>query len=269
MHRMIFEDFRLLVPEIEITFACPKQYHEAVIDHPFIDHVVEQADGENYGAVYDTSWACNRYEMRTAPFIDKHRSDIWAEHCGLTLTKHEMHFWITDQEKAWAADKVKDTRKVVLFAPISAMIGKNLSLQQMQFVLDALKDYRVIVLHNRPISINAEQITDCTIRQFMAMIDRADYVVSVDSAALHCAGGMGKPTTGIFSFVDGLTYTKYYENISLVQLHRAYTSGWTCGPCFNYMTCPKLIYIAQPRKPCITEITRDMIVEGINKMLNG
>jgi hypothetical protein len=70
MHRMIFEDFKRIMPDAEIHFACPKIYHDALIDHPFIDKVLDSAtvDKSDYIISYNTTTACGRYEMKMAPF---------------------------------------------------------------------------------------------------------------------------------------------------------------------------------------------------------
>lgn len=267
MHRMIFEDFKLLMPEVEITFACPVLYHPAVLDHPFIDNLVncKQIKDTDFLVQYDTSYACNRYELKAAPFCDKHRSDIWAEHCGVSLTCHNMHIKMFEGELAWAKGKIRSDKPTVLVSPISAMENKNLAPHQINPVIEKLsKDYFVFTTHTSPTyEIDAPCFTGLSIREWMSLIASVDYVISVDSAAFHCAGGMGKPVVGIFGWADGMVYGKHYPKAVLVQKHRDYTPGWTCGPCFNFMKCPKC---SDVRKPCITELTSDDILMGFSEM---
>lgn len=264
MHRMIFEDFKRIMPECHLTLACPEEYHQAVQDHPFLDAVVPcSVSDSDYGAIYNTSFVCHRYEARTAPFIDKHRSDIWAEHCGVNLINHNMHFRVSNEEITYAKELIGEN--AVIISPVSAMIGKNLDMKTVHAIAEELKDYDVFLLHNRPLLSHLPQLT-CDIRQFMAVINQAKYVISVDTATLHCAGGMNKSTTGIFTFIDGKVYAKYYPSVILVQKHR--DDGWSCGPCYNYVSCPKLPGVKELRKPCITELTMDEIMIGIHKMLD-
>ena len=258
VHRMLFEDIKRFAHHV--TFACPKPYHEAVVDHPFIDSVVDiDIDKSKYDKFYDTSHVCNRYEMRTAPFVDKHRSDIWAEHCGFVLNSHNMHIRLSDEEKA-AGERHKDS---IVFAPVSAMSGKSLDVKQIQGVVDRLSN--VVILHNKPLPINCKQVSG-NIRQWMSIIAGAKLVVSVDTAAFHCAGGLGKPLVGIFSFTDGKVVGKYYD-FTLVQRHRD-DGCWDCGPCHNFMKCPKT-EVKFLRKPCISELQPDEIVAAVNQKLFG
>jgi len=100
-------------------------------------------------------------------------------------------------------------------------------------------------------------------RQWLSVINQADYVVSVDTAVFHAAGGMKKPLVGIFTFADGKVYGKYFD-FFLVQRHRDEDPTWTCGPCYNWGACPKT---QQNPKPCLTEITAEMILERVDRML--
>ena len=47
-----------------------------------------------------------------------------------------------------------------------------------------------------------------------------------------------------------------------MQKHRK-NGDWDCGPCYNWGNCTKTKKVP---KPCLTEITADMIVEGVKKM---
>ena len=261
MHRMMFEDMKRLSPDIEITFACPRAYHNCVIDHPFIDHVVDchEVDKQDYMVSYNTTTACGRYEMKIAPLADKHRSDIWANHCGFELSNHNMHIRLTEREKDEGKRLIEQARNrkgpIVLVCPISAMKVKDLLPDQLEGLTNGLIERGLcpIGLHKMPVlqllQMDVPSLSGLNLRQWMSVINQADYVVSVDTAAFHCAGGMGKPLTGIFTFADGLVYGKYFD-FFLVQKHRATDPEWTCGPCYNWGTCPKSNASV---KPCLTE----------------
>ena len=139
------------------------------------------------------------------------------------------------------------------------MIGVSKKLQKM--------GCNVVALHKTPIEelrVNdVNTIWGISIKQWMGILEAADYVISVDTAAFHFAGGIKKPLVGIFTFMDGKTYGKYYDFV-LVQKHRD-NGDWDCGPCFDWPQCPKCPK-NNPLKPCLTEISVDMIMEGIEKM---
>jgi ADP-heptose:LPS heptosyltransferase len=275
MHRMIFEDIKLLMPDAEIHFACPQQYHDVVKDHPLIEKVltIEEIDKSKYILSYNTTTACGRTEMRLAPYSGPHRSDIWANHCGIDLTRHNMHFQLTQKEKEEGKRLIENARDkdgpTVLVSPISAMVNKNLLDSQVLGLVKGLRSRGLCPfgIHNHPLMVMAKNdipyISDLNLRQWLAVIDQSDYVVSVDTSTFHAAGGMKKPLVGIFTFVDGHVYGKYFD-FFLVQKHRDDDPNWTCGPCYNWGTCPKT---DNDPKPCLTEITVDMILDKVDLML--
>jgi ADP-heptose:LPS heptosyltransferase len=273
MHRMMFEDFKLLAPDIEISFACPPMYHDAVKDHPFVDHVlhVEHYNRQDYLASYVTTTACGRYEMKMAPYSGLHRSDIWAQHCGIALTKHDMHIQLTEKEKQEGRRLIEKYRDrsgpSVVVAPISAIHPKDLLEHQLMGLTKGLHERGCYVfgLHTKPIypflKNDVPVISGVNLRQWLAIINQADYTISVDSAAFHAAGGMGKPLVGIFTFADGEIYGRYFD-FFLVQRHRNLDPNWTCGPCYNWGSC----HTKNNPKPCLTGITAEDILQKADLM---
>lgn len=276
MHRMMFEDFKKINPNIKISFACPPQYHDALIDHPFLDSVLNYQEVclNDYLTWFNTSSSCGQYETSIAPLSDKHRSDIWSEYCGVKLTSHNMHIKMTEEELNVGKQFIEKNRNndgpSIALCPVSAMLSKNLLPEQIKNLTDELNlmNYFVFGLHGKPIDIlkelNVPTISNTKIREWMAVLYSADYVISVDTAALHFSGGIGKPTTGIFTWADGYTYSKYYPSVNIVQLHRNTHPEWKCGPCYTYCNCP---FTKGSIKPCLTGITHKMIMEQVVNML--
>jgi len=273
MHRMMFEDFKLLLPDVRITFACPSTYFPAVVDHPFVDEVVDfmTVDPQDFLIAYNTTSSCGRHECQVAPYADKHRSDIWAWNCGVILTKHNMHLRLTDEERKAGEEalaKYANGRKIVVLAPISAMESKNLSPEQMNGTARELErlGFSVVCLHNTPVATMKEApvLVTSDIRHWMGIINAADAVVSVDTGTFHCAGGFKKPLVGIFTWADGLVYGKWFDFV-LVQKHRSFTPGWGCGPCYKWHDCP-MCPSQKIRKPCVTELSVDDIMTGVRAM---
>jgi len=275
MHRMIFEDFKNHMPDAEIHFCCPKYYHDALVDHPYLDKIIDsnEINKEDYIISYNTSTICGRTEMRNSPMSSPHRSDIWAEHCGLVLKNHNMHINLSDFEKNEGLKIIESNRdrkgKSVAICPVSAMANKNLLDNQILELVEGIRNRGLypFCLNNTPINVcyknNIPLIIENKIRIWMGILNQVDYVISVDTSAFHCAGGMKKPLVGIFTFADGTVYGKYFD-FFLVQKHRKFDPCWTCGPCYNWGNCIKT---KEKLKPCLTEINSKMILEMVDNML--
>lgn len=270
MQRMMLDDFKKIMPESEFVFACLPEYIDAVKDHPAVSKVVDarQINPTDYINYYNTCVTiADRYENKNAP-CNEHRSDIWAKYCGIELQSHEMNFCLSEELKTQGKEKLEKLRRpgtpLVVFAPISKMLMKTLLPWQIEAIVSETKKCSLVYLHTQEIQqlskLGIPGIYKATILEWLSYIAAADYVISVDTAAFHVAGGMKKPLMGIFTFADGKGYGKYFDFI-LVQKHR--DDGWDCGPCFKFGDCPKCK--TQP-KPCLTEISQQNLIDGIRKM---
>jgi ADP-heptose:LPS heptosyltransferase len=272
-HRMIFEDFHRVMPDIELTVACPKKYHILLEDHPYIHHLIdstERIDRKKYMVIYNTSSACREYEMKKIPFIDKNRSDIWAEHCGVILQNHNMHLKINqnyiDQAKKILQEKNVNNLPTVMIAPYSTMKNKDMTEQALSELIEKLKIKNLFpfILHNKDITYDVCSFVNVNLELYLGFTAAADYVISVDTGQFHLAAGLNKPLVGIFTNFDGKIYGKYYK-FNLVQMHRD-NKNWDCGPCHYFPACPKS---KTAQKPCCTLITADMIMSRFDDIFNS
>lgn len=99
-------------------------------------------------------------------------------------------------------------------------------------------------------------------RHFCAMVERADLVVTVDSAPLHVAGLLERPTLGIFSSFDGSLRAKYFPNTTWIQW------DFRCAPCFQHnIVCWKLQTEKKSFSPCMDSIPPELIAEETQKLV--
>lgn len=273
MQRMLFEDFKSICPDADLIFACLPEYMDVAKDHPDIHEVIDSrtVDLNDYCIYYNTCVSiADRYENHFAPCLE-HRSDIWAKYCGVTLNNHNMQFKFNNdflKECRLKLEKIaRNNKPIVIFCPVSKMAVKTLLPFQIKAVAEATKDYNLIGLHNKEINdltqLSIHGIYKATLKEWMGYLAVADYVISVDTAAFHMAGGLKKPLLGIFTFADGKAYGKHFDFI-LVQKHRD-NGNWDCGPCFKFGDCPKC---NKAQKPCLTELTEKELTDGINAMFS-
>lgn len=274
--RMIFEDFKKKYPKFHITWAVPYKYFPVADQHPYVDELIHLEDFKkrNFIEVYDITTACGKYETMNAKGKLKNRSDIWAEHFGLNLDSHNLHMpsYLDRKEKViqrlvelgWDRKK-----KLVAFAPRSAIGIKNMTFEQIKAVKDMTNKFFIFCLHHVPIleveQVGIPAVYNFSLQECLCAIEISDFMISTDTGLMHAAAGYGKPTLATFSFVDGETYCKYYPNVQIVQLHYKNIDNW-CGPCYDYSKCPYTSHVTT--KPCQSEISAKMLQENWDKLLN-
>lgn len=272
MHRMVFEDFKRIVPDAEFIFACLPEYMDAAKDHPYISEVIDSrtVNPQDYICWYNTCVTiADRHENKRAPFCLDHRSDIWASYCGVKLENHNMHFVMDPQIQTKVQERLKQYRQpgkaLIGFAPVSKMITKTLLPHQLEAIVEATKDHVLLAYHKEELETfkkaGIRTISNISLKELTCYFNEMDYVISVDTAAFHLAGGLKKPLMGIFTFADGKAYGKHFDFI-LVQKHRD-NNNWDCGPCFKFGDCPKC---RKPQKPCLTELSKEELQTGVKAM---
>ena len=275
MHCYMFEDIKALDPNMRIVWAVPRQYRCIAEMHKFVDEAIdiETLNIDDYIIYYNTTTACRDHECKIAPLADKHRSDIWANHCGIYLRRHNLNLNLAEKYLSWGQKTIEKWNKkdqpTLLISPISSTLTKDLQ----DFHLEGIVKYArkkglfVFGTHEHPVPILAKldvpTVCGTSIEQWMGVVNAADYVMAVDTSTVHYAGGLGKPTVGIFTYADGRVYGKYNPRFELVQLHRDNGGRPKC-PCYTWGTCP---YQDGLIKPCITEITVKMLSDALDSLL--
>lgn len=270
--RMIFEDLRKQYPDFLFDWAVPHGYFAAAKHHPFVNNILYcgDYDEDEYLAAYNLSHSCQKYEWSKGKFNDKNRADIWANGIGATLNNHNMWLPSYHQHKEKILTDLKNIgwdgrKKLVLFAPRSAMSVKNLTVDQCAHIKKMTEDYFLFILHTVPIieisHLKIPIIFNYKLDECMACTEIVDFVIATDTGHMHCAAGYKKPTLAIFCYTDGRIIAKYYDTVKVVQNHYLDDPDY-CGPCNNYGTCTR---DEQAKiKPCLTDVTNEMIYEGWN-----
>ncbi len=287
--RMLFANVKKAMPNAHVTFACYKQYLPLLNNHPFLDEAVDvkTVDVNQYGVSYDISKCCIIHESKEMGNNKLHRAEIWADHCGVPLTDHDMHLPLISKEKMIEGHlAVKQLRMMatsefnkdgpsVLFSPLAFDLLRSLTLEQTKWAVDILRDKGLFVYatHQQPVELykrfNIPAMISRSYEDWFSYIHAADYVVTVDTSNFHYAGAIKKPLTGIFTHVDGKLRGKFYDFV-LVQKHRD-NGDWPCGPCYNYIYCTHED-CKNPRdpiggRPCQSHLTKEEIEDGVTKML--
>ena len=271
--RMIFYDLKKNFPNFEITYAIPENLKSLVIDHPYIDKIIDfsKANLDEYGFYGNISTACGEYESKRVPYVDKHRSDIWANSFGLELTRHEADIRFSSQELKWA-DKWWKSHSlnheiVVGLSPISAHPCKNLQKDKVQELIYWLNLYgfRVIIFHNDITDFEMCLKPRLTLREWMVLVNKCDFIITVATSTFCLANALHKPTIAIFGNEDLEIYGKYFPEMFPIQRHRKRNPEWQHCPCWQGLNCKIKKGVYPP--PCLQSITVKEILDNVKKLV--
>ena len=275
MTRMLFFDIKRTSHGNKVYYACPKNYWPLVQDHPYIDGLLDcfTVDRNSYGYVSDLTDQCGLYETTVAPFIDKHRSDIWANHIGIKLTQHEGHLSFTEPELTQAKNRLQELnpegKPTCVISPITAHPGKDLPLSLVSAVCGGLKDlgYLPILFHTHPIEIEGvHSIHHIGLREWMALVSLCDVGITAATATYCLLNLLHKPTVACFGCEDLEIYGRYFPEMLPVQRHRYDRNGWDNCPCWCCWQCS---YKTPGKYPpaCIESMTPDEVLGTFERLI--
>ena len=107
-------------------------------------------------------------------------------------------------------------------------------------------------------------ISDMTVGQLAALLDRASLVLGVDNGPLHVAVAQGTPTVGIFGPTDPRVFGPWGNP----ERHRVVASTHRCATC-PAIPCGRLDFTPEelPQHPCVRLVTVREVLEAVEQVL--
>ncbi len=269
--RMLFEDIKKMAGEIPVYYAVPQKYLPLIADHPFIDGAIDvnSVINDDYSFRKDITDKCGIYESAHIPAVDKHRSDIWADYIGLTLTSHNSHISFTDAEIRRAGATIAGGLNIAIM-PISAHRSKDWEINKWRKLVNAIHketDCRIWGFHTAPLGINGvNDLIHLPLRDLMALVNQCDMIIT-GATSLFCLGNaLHKPAVAIFGCEDLDIYGKYYPEMVGIQRHRRQGGKWLACPCWQAWKGCK-IATGSSRCKGLKNITPDEVMKGFGECL--
>lgn len=241
-------------PNAQITFAINKAYfngtlYEVIEHNPHIDILLDAkqltiAQKQSYTAWIDLSHPCARYEAHTAPHVDKHRSEIYCDECGVIPSSYKPEIYLTPEDEAVAMEFFADhdlyDEKVIALQPFAADLRRTWGEERMIALVRSMPSYTFLwVDHDKRLTSdipnNLIDIGVLKIRQLAAIVKRCVAAVSCDSFLLQVAGAVDTPTVAIFGATNPYMRCKFHSKWTTIWNKSECTKCpcWYMYPCLN------------------------------------
>jgi len=281
-HRMLLQDLKLAAPRCRITLAVLPQHVPLVVDHPFADAAVstETTDPSQFDAVFDTTHTAApvEYAIATGKMAGPmpHRVDIWAEYVlGLRLAHHDGFIEFTPEEIA-AGEKVWGNAPPghrVAVAPYTASKHKDWVDAMWPVVFTGLMDRQMF-----PFAFHSPQTTfrGCAnvppllLREWMAAVSQADYVITLATSMFHLANLLHKPALAIFGCEDLATFGRWFpEMVPLQRRAGGDDRRWDGCPCWRNECAkrPKERGGGHDPSECMQSFTAAEVLAGFDRVV--
>ena len=237
MHRPLFKELKERYPGSPIVFAIPKKYIPLVNDHPYIDKVIaiEDLNGFNFTRTFSTLGRSAVYEATNVPFVDKHRTELWAEYMKVPSFEYDAYFRFSKSENEFADKFLAPHEGLKIgFAPVSAHPSKDIEREKIQEVINRLSadGHSCFVFHTKPLGYENSTEVNIELREWMVLTSRMDVIITVATSTFHLANFFHIPTVAIFGCENLDTYGKFFPEMVPLQRTREML-GWSTCPCWN------------------------------------
>jgi ADP-heptose:LPS heptosyltransferase len=215
---------------VQVTYGTDFDYLDgalpAVLEgNPYISKIVKWRDlnPDEFDAVIDLTCPCVAHEVPHAQPIN--RIDLFARHAQVHLDDTSIDYYIKDSERKWADEYIANSnlgRFVrILVQPSSTSTNRDCPHSKIkdavQGILQAQRNIRAIVVTHNSDNLKLDwQYSDVHIahnlraRQIAALMEQCDLVLCPDSAILHIASALHKPTVTLFGPTDPKARVNYH-----------------------------------------------------------
>lgn len=226
-----------------------------------------------YTHYYNLSFRLSNYHQK---YCQQHRLLATAFLCDVRedeLPFKRPEIILSEDEKKWATLVLPETEKKIALVLTSVDPSREYDRTKRQELISALKkqfpDFLVVLVGDKARDGDWQIKQDCpwkkitytdcidargrtSMREMFAVIDRCEYCVTVDTAALHVAAAFQKPTVLLPSLVKG--EWRIYEGMQMVA------PPVSCYPC-NQGTedCKNKVQAGW----CLGQISSDKICEAL------
>jgi ADP-heptose:LPS heptosyltransferase len=268
-------------PHFKITYSCPQEFLPLMESNPFI-HYLElyhsRVTKKNWDVVSDLTRDCIKYEISHQPYVDKNRSEIFAEKCGLDINPlPRPKMFLSTDEIMLAKEELKNFKglKVGLVLKSNAPVRNWPYFSELRdLIINSYADVCVLEFcKQKPKRWQGHEqvypVFGRHLRDVAALINECDVVISPDTGLAHIASCLRVPTIWIFTHIDGKIRTKNYDNIWVVQ-----TTPEDCPkgrPCWYEISCNKSEHPNLELKrdaPCSVAIEPQKVFEKLMEVLD-
>ncbi len=240
-----------------ITLQIPNQFVTIFSNEHYLTKVISLDDpSPNCEKSVDLSDYEFNYEQISQPQITKTKQELFADALGVNIQSKKPIINLTDKEKKWAKDFLKNKKNILVVGPKSANVERDWPLDNWKQLIKNLHKYNfTIIIADQTLEWKDNQtifFNHHSLRELFALVANSDFVICQDSGLLHIAGAFDIPSFSIF----GPTNPKLrciYKKSDFIRLNLP------CSPCWyercDTLDCLNLLSVEQVEKEVLEGIS--------------
>jgi len=267
---VVIRGLRKKFPDSKLFYHCHEKYRDLLEGNPDLDGIIIKREvGDNYNLIIelDNPCPCYIYESRNIhnlKGITRPRVDLFCERAGVDPDNKLPFVKVNEEESKWIDRFFKQTgaKKIkIAIAPVSFEMMKSWPIEKARKLVAMITkelNATVFILHDKPLDIqDVTGVYGYPLRKIIALVDKMNLIVSVDTGFIHLAGALQRPLIGLWGVNEPKRVMAHYKNTSWVWKK----DDFPCSPCYYLHTCLKF------PSPCMEAITPEEVFDEVKKRL--
>ena len=236
----------------------------------FVDKVYNQLDRSPVRLVSLFFETTHRLSDYAQDWNKQNRIYSTAFICGLTtkdLVIQKPIIVLSEKEKDFAKNLLKNYKNTIAISWHAVGSNRTYPYNKVIQLIDLLKErgYFPIIVDTH-IADFKNKCLDLTgklnLRQYFAIINAVDYVITTDTGTLHVAGAFDKETIALFGPIKAEWRTSTYKNVISIQ------SPVSCSPCMDgqFIAPNKRLCQSLNNNYCMDQINPELIISKLKQL---
>jgi GT2 family glycosyltransferase len=224
-------------PNARVTMVCPQEYHCVYKAYPYVDAVSSLVTGADFEIeCTDLDFVTETHEQEEIGRIVSNRAKIYLDLAGFYEDCFLPEYFTTAEEKEWAKMVWPDDpkkRKIAIGTTTTNLLKTWPQFDELGRVLTDVEFYDVCFVD----VLGPDDKYLFTMREAAALIERADLVISLDSAYSNLGGALFRPTIAIFGYRNGAVFAQMFPTMRVVQGTCVHPDVSRVGGCDYHVIC--------------------------------
>lgn len=263
-----------------VKFAIKRQFHPLFENNPYVELLDIEGpvvDVQRHRWYNLSNCPAAFHESLRRPFVRRGRVELFARGMGISRrrlerTGQKIDIFLSPEQRqfaeSWVAERALGRKRPLVGVQPHSREAYRDHPRMYDLIARLAERYDVLVFHHLPLDLSrapgAAHTAGLKLGQSLALVERLDAMVCVDSAFLHAAGAFDIPVVTLFGPIDGPLRVVHMQNATVLDARATFG----CSPCWRNEDQPCLVTGQLGSSPCMAAIPIESVLDAVAAKLS-